>query len=86
MNYFAMFDGLHIEQCLLIVHGQLIENSGLKDILETCSLTTVVVGAVLDAKHIKRSRYCAQVTLCPVYQILMKHLRKSVPLSIHMNG
>ena len=32
-NYFAMFGGFHIEQfqqCLLIVHGQLIENSGLR--------------------------------------------------------
>lgn len=32
--YFALFGGLHIEQCLLIVHSQLIENSGLIEILE----------------------------------------------------
>ena len=69
-DYFAMFGGLHIEQCLLVVHGQLIDNSGLKEILETCSLATIGVGAVVDVNQIKRARYCIQVALCSLYRKL----------------
>ena len=29
LNYFAMFAGLHIEQCFLVIHGQFIEVRGL---------------------------------------------------------
>ena len=47
-GYCAMFGGLHIEQCLLVVHGQLLDGSGLKGMLETCSLATIGVGAVVD--------------------------------------
>ena len=58
-----MFGGLHIEQCLLVTHGQFIADSGLQSILETCSLATIGAGAVVDVNHIKRSRYCMQVAL-----------------------
>ena len=51
-NYFAMFGGLHIEQCLLVVHGQLIANSGLKEVLESCALATIGVGAVVGVNQI----------------------------------
>ena len=37
-KYFGMLGGLHIEQCLLVTHGQFTEGSGLREILETCSL------------------------------------------------
>ena len=33
-NYFAMYGGLHIEQCLLVTHRQFIEGSGLTEILD----------------------------------------------------
>ena len=66
-DYFAMFGGLHIEQCLLVTHGQLILGSGLKEILDTCSLATIGVGAVVDVNQIKRARYCVQVTLCSLH-------------------
>ena len=69
-NYVAMFGGLHIEQCLLVVHGQLIENSGLKEILQSCSLATIGAGSVVDVNHIKRARYCMQVLLCAMYRKL----------------
>ena len=62
-----MFGGLHIERCLLVTHGQFIEGSGLREILETCLLATVGVGAVVDVNQIKRARYCVQVTLCSLY-------------------
>ena len=67
-NYFAMFRGLHIEQCLLVTHGQFIEGSGLREILEACSLATIRVGALIDVNQIKQARYCVQVTLCSLHR------------------
>ena len=32
LNYFAMFGGIHIAQCLLVTHGHFIEGSGLREI------------------------------------------------------
>ena len=70
-NYFAMFGGLHIEKCLLVTHGQFIEGSGLREILDACLLVTIGVGAVVDVNQIKRARYCVQVTLCSLYRKLV---------------
>ena len=66
-----MFGGLHIEQCLLVTHGQFNEESGLREILKTCSLATIGASAVVDVNQIKRACYCAQVTLCSLYQKLV---------------
>ena len=74
-NYFAMFRGLHIEQCLLFTHGQFIEGSILREILEVYSLATIGVGAVVDFNQIKRARYYVQVTLCCLYRILVDAVR-----------
>ena len=52
-KYFAMFRGLHIEQCLLVTHGQFIERSDLREILKTCSLATIGIGAVVDVNQIE---------------------------------
>ena len=70
-NYFAMFRGPHIEQCLLVTHGQFIEGSGLREILVACSLATIGVSAVVEVNQIKRAQYCVQVTLCSLYQKLV---------------
>ena len=32
-NYFPLFRQLHIEQCLLVIHGQMIKGSGILEIL-----------------------------------------------------
>ena len=61
---------------MLIVHVQLIVNSGLKEILESCSIATIEVGAVVDVSQIKRSPHCAQVTLCALYQKLVEAVKK----------
>ena len=66
-----MFAGLHIEQCLLVTHGQFIKVRGLREILEACSLATIGVGAVVDVNQIKRARYCVQITLCSLYRKLV---------------
>ena len=76
-NYFAMFWGLHIEQCLLVTHGQFIEESGLRKILEVCSLATIGIGTLFDFNQIKWARYCVQVTLCSLYRKLVDAVRAS---------
>ena len=71
-GYCAMFGGLHIEQCLLVVNGQLLDDSGLKEILETCSLVTIGVSAVVGLNQIKHALYCVQVVLCSLYRKLVE--------------
>ena len=57
-GYCALFVGLYIEQCLLVVHGQLVDGSSLKEFLETCSLATIDVSAVAGVNQIKSALYC----------------------------
>ena len=75
-DYVAMFGGLHIEQCLLVIHGQLIHGSGLPEVLSQCSLATIGVSVVVDVNQIKRARYCIQVNLCALYQKLCVAVKK----------
>ena len=75
-DYVAMFGGLHIEQCLLVIHGQLIHGSGLPEVLSQCSLATIGVSVVVDVNQIKRARYCIQVVLCALYQKLCVAVKK----------
>ena len=62
-----LFGGLNIEQSLLVMHGQLIDGSGLMDILNQHKFSTIGLSAVVDVNSIKRARYCVQVTLCALY-------------------
>ena len=70
-----MYGGLHIEQCLLVTHWQLIEGSGLRKALETYSLATIGVGAVNEVNQIKRARCCVQVLLCSFHRNLADALK-----------
>ena len=51
--------------------------SGLKENLDTCSLSTIGVGAVVDVNQINRARYCVQVTLCALYRKLIDAVNKT---------
>ena len=62
-NYFPLFGELHIEQSLLVLHGQLIEGSGLMEILNLQKLSTIGLSAVVNINSKKRATYCIQVTL-----------------------
>ena len=66
-NYFPLFEGLHIEQSLLVVHGQLIKGSGLMEILNLQKLSTIGLSVVADEYYIKRATYCIPVTLSTPY-------------------
>ena len=59
--------GLHIEQSLLRIHGQLIEGSGLAEILTLRKFLTIDLSVIADARHIKRARYVIQMTVCALF-------------------
>ena len=68
--YFSIMGGLHIEQEVLNIHEEIISGIGLAEILENNDLSTIgISSATLGVNHIKRSRYCLQVTLCALYEI-----------------
>ena len=66
-KYFAIFGQLHIEQSLLVIHGQLIEGSGLEEILTENKSSTIGLSAVVDVNNIKRARYRLQIILCALF-------------------
>ena len=66
-KYFSLFGGLHIEQHLLIIHGEVIKGSGLQEILEKNKFSILGTGTAVNANHIKQARYCLQVIICVIY-------------------
>ena len=84
VQYFSILGGLHIEQSLLVVHGEVVSGSGLAEILETSDLSLIGTStAILDVNNIKRSRYCLLVSLCAIYKKLKEaHIISNSPLPI----
>ena len=84
VQYFSILGGLHIEQSLLVVHGEVVSGSGLAEILENNDLSLIGTStAILDVNNIKRSRYCLQVSLCAIYKKLKEaHIGSNSPLPI----
>ena len=68
--FFPIFRQLHIEQSLLIIHRQLIEGSGLVQILTENKFSMIRLSVVVDVNNIKRARYTFQVTPCALFIIL----------------
>ena len=66
-DYFPLFGGLHIEQSLLVLNGQLIKGFGLMEILNPQKLSAIDLSTVVDVSSIKRATYCIQVTLSTFY-------------------
>ena len=62
-----MLGGLHFEQCILTIHGELNKGSGLYKVLSNSNLPIIGTGALLNANYIKQARYCLQVSLCALY-------------------
>ena len=56
-QFFPIFRQLHIDQSLLVIHGQLIEGSGLVKILTESKFSMTGLSAVVDVNNIKRPRY-----------------------------
>ena len=68
--YFTVFGGLHFEQCILVIPGELIKGYGLYEILKNNGLSVIGTGAAFNANHVKQARYCLQVSLCAIYSKL----------------
>ena len=70
-DYFAFLGGLHIEQLLLAMNGDLVKGTGLDDIIKIAGLIYIGLGtAFTDVNHIKKSRYTVQVVLACLYKML----------------
>ena len=69
-KYICLLGDLHIEQSLLVMHGEIIKGSGLDTIMQHANLSTIGTSAIIDANHIKRSRYCLQVSAVVIYRLL----------------
>ena len=70
-KYFPIFDGLYIEKVLLIIHGQLVEGSGLSQLLGISNLSITGPGdALIKVPHITRTRYLLEVCLCAEFKAL----------------
>ena len=53
-NYFSLFAGMHIEQSMQDVHGDLIRGSGLSEVLNISNLSITGADAVIKINHLKR--------------------------------
>ena len=73
-QYFPFIGGLHVEQALLRIHGQLATGTGIDDIFGIAKLPTVgLKNALCNVSDIKKARYTVQMISC----CLTKHLNDS---------
>ena len=62
-NCFSLFAGMHIEQFMQDAHGDIIHGSDLPEVLKISNLSITATDAVIKINHLKRIRYCIQVTV-----------------------
>ena len=77
-DYLPFVGGLHIEQSLLSLYGELIKETGLLEILPQHNFSTIGTSGLstpADVTSIKRARYCLQVSLCALYIKLRQTVR-----------
>ena len=68
---------MHIEQSMQDVHGYIICGSGLPKVLKISNLSITGTDAVIKINHLKRVRYCIQVTVCTIYKKIKEAYLKS---------
>ena len=69
-KYCPIMGGLHIEQSVLGIHGQLSEGSGLVKILILHKFSAIGLSVITDASHIKTSSLChSSDSLCSFFEI-----------------
>ena len=66
-KYFCLMGGLHIEMCILAIHGELIDGSGLYEILSKSSMSIIGTQNLLTSSHVKTTRYCIEVVASAIY-------------------
>ena len=77
-NYFPLFRQLHIEQCLLVIHGQMIKGSGLLEILTENKFSMIGLSTVADVNNTKRARHTLQITLCSLFNQLREAMSNNL--------
>ena len=58
---FCLMGGLHIEMCILATHSELIDGSGLFEILSKSNMSIIGTQNLLTSSHVKTTRYCIEV-------------------------
>ena len=76
-KYFCLFGSLHIEKSILALCGIMIKGSGLDAILSCCELSIVGSESLVTVNHIKKARYCLQVSICMIYSFLESAYQES---------
>ena len=66
-TYFSLKGGLHIEMCILAIHGELIDRSGLNEILSKNSISIIDAQNLLTRSHVKTIRYCIKMAASAIY-------------------
>ena len=82
-KYVCMLGELHMEHTALMIHGDLIRGSGLDSQFVNTKLSTEGTLTIVDVNDIKRWRYCLQVSVVVIYNLLKKaYLSSGSKLSI----
>ena len=66
-KYFCLMGGLHIEMCILAIHGELIDGSGLYEILSKSNMSIIGTQNLWTGSHVKTIRYCIEVAASAIY-------------------
>ena len=82
--YFAVLGGLHLEQQLLKINGQLVTGSGLDDILDKSKLSYIgLKTAFCDVNDIKKALYSVEVVVVCLYtQLSHAHMESGTSLDL----
>ena len=64
---FCLKGGLHIEMCILAIHGELIDGSRLYEILSKNNISIIEAQNLLTGSHVKTARYCIEMTGSAIY-------------------
>ena len=76
-KYFCLMGGLHIEMCILVIHGELIDGSGLCEILSKSNMYIFETQNLLTASHVKTTGYCIEAAASVIYLKLIEAHRMS---------
>ena len=80
-KYFCLMDGLHIEICILAIHGELIDGSGLCEILSKSNMSIFGTQNLSTGSHVKIIRYCIDAAALAIYlELIETHQRLSSDL------
>ena len=76
-DYFTLFRGLHVEKCVLGIHGQYTKGSGLSKLLGKSNLSiSGLENTLVNANNIKCARYAVQVAACALYEKVKRSICK----------